>query len=380
MNCIYECQGRDLVKIYTPKDHAPTISSPHTAPDNQITIMSLSLKFLPLYPSDCLSLAYYVRMKLKSSSEDSVLIVIIMLCYMTDIGLEIFSNEMSKGIDKVTPGKLDLALGANPIITERANRSITTLLSSGKITYLTLSSCTLPDTVSTTLKCIINGLNNSSLEELKLIDSHINIVHVHYLILLVRMNSNLNSLNLSGNDLNKAIPLLSSALIHSKIRYITLEHCNIDDGGLYCLFEILIHNTNSLYLMNVDKNPITTLGLKKCLSILLEKEQHYPSTLYRLLLSTKTLLKKENKSIIEKINSIRRSLPLSIYFQFLLSPESPLGEESNSTNQMFPPLYVGDGEYNHMMRNGINWAATTKSVLKCLPKNKAKKSSSISAL
>ncbi len=117
------------------------------------------------------------------------------------------------------------------------------------------------------------------------------------------MNSNLLDLCLSNNYLNKAIPLLSPALIHSKIIRIHLEDCNIDDDGLYCLFEVLRHR--SLMLINIDGNPqITTLGLNKCLSLLLEEEHSRP-TLDYLLLSTESLLNEENKKIIEKINSLR---------------------------------------------------------------------------
>ncbi len=99
-------------------------------------------------------------------------------CSITDVGLETFSNEMSKGINEVTPGDLSLILIGNPIITDRANRSITTLLSRSKIECFTLRSCMLPGTVSTTLKCIINGLNNSSsLQQLSLTHSFINIYY-----------------------------------------------------------------------------------------------------------------------------------------------------------------------------------------------------------
>ena len=66
-----------------------------------------------------------------------------------------------------------------------------------------------------------------------------------------------------------------------------------------------------LMLINIDGNPkITTLGLKKCLSMLLEEEHSRP-TLDKLHLSTESLLNDENKKIIEKINSIRitRNVP-----------------------------------------------------------------------
>ncbi len=139
------------------------------------------------------------------------------------------------------------------------------------------------------------------------------------------MNSNLHSLNLSDNDLNKAIPLLSSALIHSKIVQIGLEDCNIDDDGLYCLFGVLRHR--NLCLIDIDDNPqITILGLKKCLSMLLE-EQHSRPTLYNLFLSTESLLNDENKKIIEKINSIR-------------------------TKRGFPHLNVGNGIFSHIKKFG----------------------------
>ncbi len=160
----------------------------HLAILNSNNSASLYFNLLPLYPSDFLSLAYYVRIKLRSISW---LHITLGLCSITDAGLEAFSNEMSKGINKVTRGKLHLNLTGNLIITDRANRSITTLLSSGKITNFELNASMFPGTVSTTLKCIINGFNYSSLEYLSLIGSHINVTHVHYLILLVRKSSNL---------------------------------------------------------------------------------------------------------------------------------------------------------------------------------------------
>ncbi len=316
LNIIYECQDRNLVKIYTPKvdNIIPGLQMPWDA--------YLHFSLLPLNPSDCLSLAYYVRHKLRSVK---ILHALLYLCSITDVGFEAFSNEISKGSNEIskgnneaTPGELSLSIFANPIITDRANRSITTLLSKCKIGCYALNSCMLPGTVSTTLKCIIDGLNNSSIKELYLFNSHINITHVHYLILLLRMNSNLRVLNLSKNDLNKAIPLLSSALIHSKIDCITLEGCNIDDNGLYCLFEVL--RQRILDSINIDHNTqITTLGLKKCLSMLLEKEHPHP-TFVSLLLSKESLLNEENMRIIKKINSNRK-------------------------NRGSRPLHVGDGQY-----------------------------------
>ncbi len=59
----------------------------------------------------------------------------------------------------------------------------------------------------------------------------------------------------------------------------------------------------SVWTIDIDYNPqITTLGLKKCLSMLLT----YPN-LSNLLLSTKSLLNEENKRIIEKVSYIRRN-------------------------------------------------------------------------
>ncbi len=80
---------------------------------------------------------------------------------------------------EVTPAHFILDLICNPIITDRAHRSITTLLSSGKMSLLGLQLCILPDTVSTTLKCVINGLNSNSSLKHFLCFSHINVTHVH---------------------------------------------------------------------------------------------------------------------------------------------------------------------------------------------------------
>ncbi len=116
LNSIYECQDTDLVKIYTPNVTKDRIPNPWSV------ILNISL--LPLYPSDCLSLAYYARLKLRSMKKESKLNIILRLCSITDVGLETFSNELSKGIDEVTLGNITLTLTDNLIITDRANRSI----------------------------------------------------------------------------------------------------------------------------------------------------------------------------------------------------------------------------------------------------------------
>ncbi len=106
--------------------------------------------------------------------------------------------------------------------------------------------------------------------------------------------------------------------------------------------------SNSLRFINVDKNPqITTLGLKKCLSMLLDTEQHFPSALDQLLLSTETLLNEENKNIIEKINSVRRSPPLPLFHLSIsaMYPEKRIFIEEFNSLRRAPPLYVGDGAY-----------------------------------
>ncbi len=70
---------------------------------------------MPLYPSDCLSLAYYARLK---SKKKYLLTITISLCSITDVGLEAFINEMSKGVIEETPGDTHLNLVGNPVITD----------------------------------------------------------------------------------------------------------------------------------------------------------------------------------------------------------------------------------------------------------------------
>ncbi len=122
---------------------------------------------------------------------------------------------MSKGTNEVTPENFS-GIGGNPI--EQIEALLATLLSSGKITIFSLNSCMLPvlGTVSTTSKYIFNELNNSSLKQLSLNNSHINITHVHYLILLVKMKSNLLSLDLSEMILTR--PFLFFALHYSILK------------------------------------------------------------------------------------------------------------------------------------------------------------------
>ena len=85
--------------------------------------------------------------------------------------------------------------------------------------------------------------NNSTLQSLAIGGCGITFIHVHYLVLLLTTNNSLKYLELSLNNLGKAIPLLSKVLKFSRrLQMLVLRICNIDDHGLNCLTKAAVEH------------------------------------------------------------------------------------------------------------------------------------------
>ena len=108
LNCIYESQDEALVKLYYP---TPALeNSLFYIYDNDAGL--LSFPCLALYPSDCLSIGYYVRQVIKASAINLSL----NNCHINEVGMEVLTKELKKGTS-TSDNKLILNLATNPLNT-----------------------------------------------------------------------------------------------------------------------------------------------------------------------------------------------------------------------------------------------------------------------
>ena len=301
LNCIYESQDKALVKLYDP---------PLTTEESLFHacgIRCLSFVYLALYPSDCLSIGYYVR-QVCQFIKGSTLHLNLDECHINEVGMEVLAKELKKAFDN----ELSLDLANNLLNTHRGIKPIKTLLSGqSNITGLGLPGCIRPKSIQRTfLKCVVEGLdNNLTLQTISIGVCGITFIHVHYLVLLLTMNNCLEGLNLSQSDLGKAIPLLSKVLRFShRLQVLELMKCNIDDHGLNCLAKAAVEHP-SLCQLELCFNPLTSAGVRESLLIF----QHNPNISLTMFGINKDLLNEDTYRIIDNINSSREKFNLPFF-------------------------------------------------------------------
>ena len=85
LNCIYESQDEALAKLYDPTPSLE-ISLFHS-----LNSRCLSFPHLALYPSDCLSIGYYVRQVCQ------IINLVLRDCHINEVGVEVLTKELKKG-------------------------------------------------------------------------------------------------------------------------------------------------------------------------------------------------------------------------------------------------------------------------------------------
>ena len=91
-------------------------------------------------------------------------------------------------------------------------------------------------------------------------------MHAHHLVLMIRASPLLKRLGFIGINLQKAIPVLSSAIKLSNLIKLTMSDCNIDDTALLHLGKGVCFNPH-LRILNIPFNPYSEIGMLKFLSI-----------------------------------------------------------------------------------------------------------------
>ena len=318
LNCIYECQDEGLVKLFNPVDDKllteVLISTQPiaTALDSSQLNRCLPFQYLTLYPSDCLSIGYYARLKSQNMKENTMLRLNLTDCCINGICIEALAGQMKKKLSFCKTPCISLVL-SDPLNTRRAITSIRTLLTGP---YNLLESLSLSFDCNNTpaiLTSIIEGLDNSSpLSSLKIFNSNINSSHIHYLILLIFVKSHLTGLHIRDGDLREVIPLLSEAVrIRGKINRLGLCNCNVNDKGLDCL--AITASEISPFLLDLKCNPLSGPGVVALMSKIGSSSHFDP--IYQIHID-ESLLDEKIKLFIDHINEKGIYLIVNDYFNY----------------------------------------------------------------
>jgi hypothetical protein len=308
MNCLYETKKRSLISciIFTPRQDNIILSSASSKKSTLIHV-EFPLTSMVLYPTDCLSIAYFVRLACAQMPDSEILHLNLSHSLIKTPEIRALSLELCKQAQKQN---VFLNISGMPLTTEALHSIKTMFNSRSAIGGLMISGCSIED-MQLALKYIIEGVISYRLiKYISIPDLNVSVPVLHHLLLLLVSGRSLSVVDLAGS-VNvfrnpKAVTLFCAALKHTTINRLLLEGCGIDDQALTYLAAALVGGC-LLGVLDIGWNPYTAEGLTEFLRIL---NRCMCSGLT--VLSTNTVLNDEHRLLVEEFNTRRKHfLPLS---------------------------------------------------------------------
>ena len=308
MNCIYESQKVELMHriSFSPEMVQDTVMlASDFARGSRNPHIEIPLLFMDLYPSDCLSIGYFVRNACKLIQGTAYVLLNLSSSPLKTREIKALSQELCKPIRK---HNLSMKLSYIWLSNESLQLIGEVLKSQSGLLALTVSGFMIED-IQLALKYFIEGLNPNSLKFLGINDiSPFAPPIIHHLVLLLHSGRYLESLNLCGSShlfVNpKVMPLFCEALIHSNLVRLFLDGCNIDDRLLQLLASALTDSKGCwIQALDIGWNPYTAAGLTQFLQTLVSRVN---CTLL-VMLST-TPVKNKHRSLVKKFNALRKQI------------------------------------------------------------------------
>jgi hypothetical protein len=312
MNCIYESQKGELIQ--------QNISfSPEVIPD---TVMSASdfgrrgrsprveipFLYMDLYPTDCLSIGYFVRRACEIIHRESAHVYLdLSSSLLKTREIKALSQELCKPIRNH-----NLSVNLSYIwLSKEDFRFIGTMLKSESgLLAFSVTGYMIED-IKLAMKYIIEGLvRPKSLGFLGLCDIDVLSRHaspiIHHLVLLLCSIRDLGTLNLCGSKKlfanPRAISLFCIALKYSRLTRLFLDGCNIDDHLLQLLAPALTDfERGVIEALDICWNTYTPAGLTQFLQTLANRA--YYCTL--LMLAT-NFVTDEHRFWVKIFNAVRK--------------------------------------------------------------------------
>lgn len=312
MNCLYETKKRSLISHITlpPRQmlQDKIILSSASSKKSCLSHIELPLTFMVLYPTDCLLIAYFVRLACAQLQGLEVLHLNLSYSLIKAPEIRALSLELRKRAQKQ-----NIFLNISGIrLTIEALHSIKTIFNSkSAIGGLIISRC-MTDDIQLALKYIIEGVVSYHLcHYISITDLDVSSPVLHYLVLLLVSGRCLTMVDLAGSANvfrnQKAMPLFCAELRHTKIRRLLLDGCGIDDQALTYLAAALTGRC-LLGALDIGWNPYIAEGLTEFLRILNWRCVWSGLTV----LSTNAVLNDEHRSLVEEFNTYRKC-----FFPFL---------------------------------------------------------------
>ena len=304
MNCLYETQNPDLfthveLVFYNRQDLLAHVD------DKEINLpLSRDTKIffacMYLYPTDCLSIGYFVR-HVKYGMENRIYL---------DLSCAVISNREIKALTqemhKPSPAKNNVYLNIHGVfLTSYALHCLSTLFDQRSCLIGVELSCSEILNIHLAMKYFIEGYARSRCNSLTLGECHSNVIH--YMVLLLTCSRQLCVLSLISSPSLFVRPglmhLFCEALTYSYVQRLNLDGCDIHDNTLMILATAVCHRDSLLQVLEIDRNPYTDRGLTNFLRMLFRNLLF----VYLRVLSVNHTINDEHRKLVNLINHFRKN-------------------------------------------------------------------------
>ena len=256
------------------------------------------ISHMHLYPTDCLSLGYFVRHSC-SQTENRVYLNLT-YAVLGDIEIKALMQEMKR---PASSHNVYLDIDHLFLTTDSLN-SLSTLFNpqSCLAGLRTSNDCFLDSALA--MKYLVEGIVRSNVKQLYLYCCTSQ--SLYYLILML-MCQRLTHLCLSHSSttftITGAMHLFTEALKYSGLRSLNLSSCHINDESLFLLAAAVCHEHCMIVALEIEDNTYTEDGLTHFFSMLLKKL----TSMYLYVLSVDHY-NNEHRMTVKKINTFRREI------------------------------------------------------------------------
>ena len=330
VNCLYETQKRDLIShaVLTPKnleDRVVLSSAFYAKICSDNTNIEFPFMYMVLYPTDCLSIGYFVRLISKQVQKSNTIYLNMESSFVGPLEIKALCQELHKPSQA---RRLYLNISDMFLTNEAIDAINTVLRSDAGLDGLIITGCLIYD-MQLALKYIIEAQSHChACPYVSITELNVQLPVSHHLVLLLRCDC-LSTLDLSGSKMlfksREVMLLFCKALSYSSIRRLLLDSCGINDWGLRALATAISGGRCFMIALDIGWNPYTAHGLKSFLKILLRR---FMFTCIQVL--STSLVHSKHRKLVQDLNIIRRHF--GVYHELIIECKDELCSREKDRN------------------------------------------------
>ena len=284
--------------------------------------VDITFSFMYLYPTDCLSLGYFVR---HACSRDKAILVYLDLSVALLMNTEIKALTQELGKPALSHNVCLDIRGVHLATRTSSLHAISTMFNPKScLEGLVIDMIDVED-IQLAMKYIVEACARSHCRHLGVGYCPSRVIHHFLLLLMCRLVENLNLNDLFFNL--EVATLFSEAMKHSRLNSLELKNCGINDETLMVLGDAVCHEQCPLTILDIEQNSYTDDGLGRFINKMYRRLPY----VYLTTLSADNV-NDQHRKLVDVINSLRQTLLLH-YPRLVIGCNTALQRQDNELEE-----------------------------------------------